>query len=193
MLREAFCRDYMEKGVAIMQLVLCAIYNVHLDALTARRSHAVNSAAIATFAQFISRTLKDVRKNAREVDNLGNERSDVSDPSALNEHSFPVRGAVDGPTGPDVSARSLSKSDLLELKRTVSKSDFRQVQDPLSRSKLKKNNSLDCPPGHGPIFRIGGPLPDYKDCGRSSMRMYDNGDSEEGDLARPSVLFPSMR
>lgn len=35
MLREAFCRDYMKKGVASMQLVLCAIYNVHLDAFTA--------------------------------------------------------------------------------------------------------------------------------------------------------------
>ncbi|KHN77362.1 putative transporter C38C10.2 [Toxocara canis] len=89
--------------------------------------------------------------------------------------------------------RSLSKSDLLELKRTVSKSDFKQVQDPLSRSKLKKNNSLDCPPGHDPIFRIGGPLPDYSDCGRSPLRMYDCVDHEEGDLARPSVLFPSMR
>ncbi|VDO44272.1 unnamed protein product [Brugia timori] len=51
-------------------------------------------------------------------------------------------------------AYSLSKSDLIELKRSIVKSDFKPVQDPLSISKLRKNCSVDYHPWHSPIFEI---------------------------------------
>lgn len=89
--------------------------------------------------------------------------------------------------------RSLSKSDLQELKRSIGKSDFKYVQDPLSASKLKKNYSVDCHPCHGPVFEIGAPE-SPKFCSKSSRYACESViDSEEGDVSRPSVLFPSVR
>ncbi|VDN60762.1 unnamed protein product [Dracunculus medinensis] len=70
---------------------------------------------------------------------------------------------------------------------------MKQVQDPLSAPKLR-NNSLDCPPNRNTVFKLSNPSLDYKDyCKASSIRVFDDVDSEEGDLARPSVLFPSLR
>lgn len=87
--------------------------------------------------------------------------------------------------------RTLTKSDLLLLKE--SSADMKQVQDPLSAPKLR-NNSLDCPPNRNTVFKLSNPSLDYKDyCKASSIRVFDDVDSEEGDLARPSVLFPSLR
>ncbi|VDN24676.1 unnamed protein product [Gongylonema pulchrum] len=86
--------------------------------------------------------------------------------------------------------RSLSKSDLMELKRSIVKSDFKPVQDPLSAPKLTKNHSFDCHPWHhSPVFGIGVSESNRTSrCGCESVL-----DSEESDHSRPSVLFPSVR
>uniref|UniRef100_A0A0R3S6M1 MFS domain-containing protein n=1 Tax=Elaeophora elaphi TaxID=1147741 RepID=A0A0R3S6M1_9BILA len=81
---------------------------------------------------------------------------------------------------------SLSKSDLLELKRSIVKSDFKPVQDPLSASKLRRNCSVDCHPWHSPIFEIGS-LDSATYVCESVI------DSDEMNGTRPFVLFPSIR
>ncbi|VDO67961.1 unnamed protein product [Onchocerca flexuosa] len=82
--------------------------------------------------------------------------------------------------------RSLSKSDLLELKRSIVKSDFKPVQDPLSASKLRKNCSVDCHPCHTPIFEISG-LDSSRYVCESVI------DCDEIDASRPFAFFPSIR
>lgn len=81
---------------------------------------------------------------------------------------------------------SLSKSDLLELKRSMVKSDFKPVQDPLSASKLRKNCSIDCHPWHSPIFEI-------SSLDSSQYVCESVIDCEEIDGSRPFILFPSVR
>uniref|UniRef100_A0A1I8AIF1 MFS domain-containing protein n=1 Tax=Steinernema glaseri TaxID=37863 RepID=A0A1I8AIF1_9BILA len=57
---------------------------------------------------------------------------------------------------------------------------------------LSRSTSLDHPPARSPVFRIGIPPPDYSS--KPTLISYYSQDSqEEGDLATPSVLFPSMR
>lgn len=86
----------------------------------------------------------------------------------------------------DHYAHSLSKSDLMELKRSIVKSDFKPVQDPLSASKLRKNCSVDCHPWHSPIFEISS-LDSSRYVCESVV------DCDEIDGSRPFVLFPSIR
>uniref|UniRef100_A0A915PUU2 Uncharacterized protein n=1 Tax=Setaria digitata TaxID=48799 RepID=A0A915PUU2_9BILA len=83
-------------------------------------------------------------------------------------------------------AHSLNKADLMELKRSIVKSDFKPVQDPLSAPKLRKNGSTDCHPWHSPIFDI---------CSLDSSRYGCESviDFDEVDVSRPFVLFPSVR
>ncbi|MCP9265580.1 Sialin [Dirofilaria immitis] len=80
-------------------------------------------------------------------------------------------------------ARSLSKSDIIELKRSIVNSDFKPVQDPLSISKLRKNCSVDCHPCHYPVFEISN-----LDSSRYVFEGVSNFD--EIDTSR---LFPSIR
>ncbi|VDK88742.1 unnamed protein product [Onchocerca ochengi] len=82
--------------------------------------------------------------------------------------------------------RLLSESDLIELKRSIVKSDFKPVQDPLSASKLRKNCSVDCHPCHTPIFEISS---------LDSSRYISDSviDCDEIDASRPFALFPSIR
>ncbi|KAM3725398.1 Sialin [Dirofilaria immitis] len=80
-------------------------------------------------------------------------------------------------------ARSLSKSDIIELKRSIVNSDFKPVQDPLSISKLRKNCSVDCHPCHYPVFEISN-----LDSSRYVFEGVSNFD--ETDTSR---LFPSIR
>lgn len=82
--------------------------------------------------------------------------------------------------------RSLSKSDLLELKRNIVKSHLKPVQDPLSASKLRKNYSVDCHPWHSPIFEISS-----LDSSRYASESIINCD--EIDSSRSFVFFPSIR
>ncbi|CAG9540190.1 unnamed protein product [Cercopithifilaria johnstoni] len=84
-------------------------------------------------------------------------------------------------------SHSLSRSDLLELKQSIVKSDFKPVQDPLSAaSKLRKNCSVDFHPWHNPIFEISSL--------DSSRYVCENVvDGDEIDSSRPFVLFPSIR
>ncbi|VBB33930.1 unnamed protein product [Acanthocheilonema viteae] len=79
---------------------------------------------------------------------------------------------------------SLSKSDLLELKRSIVKSDFKPVQDPLSASKLR--NSIDCHPWHSPTFEISS-LDSSRYVCESVI------DCDEIDRSQPFALFPSVR
>ncbi|KAK6111222.1 Major Facilitator Superfamily protein [Brugia pahangi] len=83
-------------------------------------------------------------------------------------------------------AYSLSKSDLIELKRSIVKSDFKPVQDPLSISKLRKNCSVDYHPWHSPIFEISS-LDSSRYICESLV------DCDEISASRPFVLFPSIR
>uniref|UniRef100_A0A1I7W0X3 MFS domain-containing protein n=1 Tax=Loa loa TaxID=7209 RepID=A0A1I7W0X3_LOALO len=84
------------------------------------------------------------------------------------------------------NAHSLSKLDLMELKRSIVKSDFKSVQDPLSASKLRKNCSVDCHPWHSPVFEISS-LDSSRYVCESVI------DCDETNASRPFVLFPSIR
>ncbi|MFH4977253.1 hypothetical protein AB6A40_003962 [Gnathostoma spinigerum] len=92
---------------------------------------------------------------------------------------------------PGTFCRSLSKSDLRQLRKSLSKSDFKQVQDPLYRPRLPIPGRSDDRKTSDRIFHVGAPVPDYKDFGRPVFHSMPSVDSEEADL--PSVLFPSMR
>ncbi|EJW80850.1 hypothetical protein WUBG_08242, partial [Wuchereria bancrofti] len=83
-------------------------------------------------------------------------------------------------------AYSLSKSDLMKLRHSIVKSDFKPVQDPLSISKLRKNCSVDYHPWHSPVFEISS-LDSSRYICESLV------DCDEINASRPFVLFPSIR
>lgn len=123
----------------------------------------------------------------------------VSLATPISSERMPLKGTKSDAfllkLNPKQYARSLSKSDLIELKRSMVKSDFKPVQDPLSAPKLRKNHSFDCHPCHNPLYDLESPSNDYHSFySKPSFRGCESViDSEEGDLSRPSVLFPSIR